>query len=230
MFNNIYKRENDMDNTVCPIKKAISSKKKRAQYIMEELWKVYPHTKCGLDFESDPFRLLVMARLSAQCTDKRVNEVSKELFRKYPDAVSMAEAPLEDIESLVKSCGVYRVKAKNIKEMSKILVEKYNSEVPSDMEALLSLPGVGRKIANLIRGDVFGIGGIVADTHCIRLCTRWGLSPKADPVTVEREAVKLIPEDKQSDFCHRAVDFGREYCSARNPRCGECPLKGELEK
>ena len=218
-----------MDNTVCPIKKAITSKKKRADYITEKLWQIYPQTKCGLDFEKDPFRLLVMARLSAQCTDKRVNEVSKELFRCYPDAKSMAQAPLEDIERLVKSCGVYRVKAKNIKDMSRILVEKYDSAVPSGMEELLELPGVGRKIANLMRGDVFGIGGIVADTHCIRLSTRWGLSSKADPVTVEKELLKLIPAEKQSDFCHRAVDFGREFCSARGPRCNECPLKGDLE-
>ncbi|MBE6688486.1 MAG: endonuclease III [Ruminococcaceae bacterium] len=213
-----------MDEVKCPLKKLITSKKARAAYINERLEKLYPDVKCGLYFEGDPFRLLVMARLSAQCTDKRVNMVSKELFKAYPDAKSMSEAPIEKIEELVRTCGVYRMKAKNIKDMSRILCEKYGGQVPSDMDELLALPGVGRKIANLIRGDVFGLPGIVADTHCIRLSVRWGLCDKADPVAVERELVKLIEPDKQSNFCHCAVEFGRDVCSARSPKCDSCPL------
>ena len=213
-----------MDQVKCPLKKLITSKTKRAQYISEKLQELYPDVKCGLDFEGDPFRLLVMARLSAQCTDKRVNIVSKELFKAYPDAFSMANAPLENIEKLVKSCGVYRVKAKNIKDMSVILCEKYQGRVPSEMDELLALPGVGRKIANLIRGDVFGLPGIVADTHCIRLSVRWGLCDKSDPNAVEKALTKLIPPEKQSDFCHCAVEFGRDCCSARSPKCEDCPL------
>ncbi len=213
-----------MDEVKCPLKKLITSKTKRAHYISEALEKLYPDVKCGLDFEGDPFRLLVMARLSAQCTDKRVNIVSKKLFKAYPDAFSMANAPLENIEKLVKSCGVYRVKAKNIKDMSIILCEKYQGRVPSEMDELLALPGVGRKIANLIRGDVFGLPGIVADTHCIRLSVRWGLCDKADPNAAEKALTKLIPPEKQSDFCHCAVEFGRDCCSARSPKCEDCPL------
>lgn len=213
-----------MDQVKCPLKKLITAKTKRALYISEKLEKLYPDVKCGLAFEGDPFRLLVMARLSAQCTDKRVNMVSKELFDAYPDAESMAEAPLEKIEALVRTCGVYRMKARNIKDMSRILCEKYNGKVPNGMDELLALPGVGRKIANLIRGDVFGLPGIVADTHCIRLSTRWGLCDKADPTAVEKSLVKLIPPEKQSDFCHCAVEFGREFCSARSPKCSTCPL------
>lgn len=213
-----------MDEVKCPLKKLINSKTKRALYITEKLESLYPDVMCGLEFEGDPFRLLVMARLSAQCTDKRVNMVSKELFNAYPDAQSMAQAPLENIEALVRTCGVYRMKAKNIKDMSRILCEKYDGQVPSDMDELLALPGVGRKIANLIRGDVFGLAGIVADTHCIRLSTRWGLCDKADQTAVEKALVRLIPPEKQSDFCHRAVEFGRDCCSARSPKCDNCPL------
>lgn len=213
-----------MDQVKCPLKKQVASKTKRALYIAKKLESLYPDVKCGLDFEGDPFHLLVMARLSAQCTDKRVNAVSKELFAAYPDAQSMADAPLEKIEEMVKSCGVYRVKAKNIKDMSRILCEKYKGQVPSDMYELLALPGVGRKIANLIRGDVFGLPGIVADTHCIRLSVRWSLCDKADPMAVEKALVQLIPPEKQSNFCHCAVEFGRDFCSARSPKCDECPL------
>ena len=216
--------ENVMDEVKCPVKKLVTAKGKRALYIMNKLKALYPDVKCGLDFESDPFRLLVMARLSAQCTDKRVNAVSKELFKECPDAYTMAACPIEKIEELVKSCGVYRVKARNIKDMSQILCDKYNGNVPSDMDELLALPGVGRKIANLMRGDVFGLPGIVADTHCIRLSVRWGLCDKAEPNAVEKALVKLIPPEEQSNFCHCAVEFGRDCCSARSPKCDTCPL------
>lgn len=214
----------NMDDIKCPIEKMIPKKSERAEYINEKMKQLYPDVRCGLEFENDPFRLAVMARLSAQCTDKRVNIVAKELFKAYPDAESMARAPLENIEEMVRTCGVYRMKAKNIKDMSQILCDKYGGEVPSDMDALLALPGVGRKIANLIRGDVFGLPGIVADTHCIRLTYRWGLCEKAEPNVTEKELLKLIPSRDQSDFCHRAVEFGRDCCLARNPKCDGCPI------
>lgn len=216
-----------MDDVKCPIKKLIKSKAARAEYISRKLESLYPNVKCGLEFGGDPFKLLVMARLSAQCTDKRVNIVAQELFLAYPDAASMAAAPLESIEALVKTCGVYHMKAKNIKDMSQILCEKYDGNVPSDMDELLALPGVGRKIANLVRGDVFGLPGIIADTHCIRLSHRWGLCEKSDPLATENALVKLIPPEKQSDFCHCAVEFGRDCCSARNPKCDNCPITND---
>lgn len=195
-----------------------------AAYAMGELKLLYPEAPCALEFEGDPFRLLVMARLSAQCTDKRVNQVSKALFSFYPDAFAMAEAPLAHLEELVKSCGVYKVKAKNLSDMAKILVQKTDGRVPPDRDFLLSLPGVGPKIANLILGDVFSIPGIVADTHCIRLANRLGFVQTDDPVKVEKTLSRLIPPEEQSDFCHRAVMFGREFCSSQNPKCDACPL------
>ncbi|MBR5553087.1 MAG: endonuclease III [Clostridia bacterium] len=201
------------------------SKKKKTQIITETLYKLYPEAECSLEFDNDPFRLLVMARLSAQCTDARVNIVSKELFRVFPDVHAMACASYEEIEEIIKPCGLFRTKAKSIKDMSVMLIEKFGGEIPSGMDELLSLPGVGRKIANLIRGDHFGLGGIVADTHCIRLSNRFGLAESDNPAVVERELSKLVPNDVQSGYCHRMVYFGRDVCKAQNPRCSECPLK-----
>ena len=156
--------------------------------IDERLAEIYPDAECALEYGGDPWRLLVMARLSAQCTDARVNEVSLELFREFPDAVSMAECDILRIEELIKSCGLYRGKAKSIKESSEILVRSFGGNVPDTMEELLSLPGVGRKIANLILGDVFKKGGIVADTHCMRICGRLGFYPEGgkDPLKSEK--------------------------------------------
>ncbi len=202
----------------------------RARYAVEQLELLYPDAPCALEFQGDPFRLLVMARLSAQCTDKRVNQVSQKLFMHYPDAFSMANAPLSHLEQLVKSCGVYKVKAANIKEASRILCEKTEGNIPPDRYFLLSLPGVGPKIANLILGDVFDIPGIVADTHCIRLANRLALCRSDSPLTVERELSLLIPPEKQSLFCHRAVMFGREFCSSQNPKCHSCPLAKNRER
>lgn len=201
------------------------SKKKKTQIITETLYKLYPEAECSLEFDNDPFRLLVMARLSAQCTDARVNIVSKELFKIFPDVHAMACASYEEIEEIIKPCGLFRTKAKSIKDMSVMLIEKFGGEIPSGMDELLSLPGVGRKIANLIRGDHFGLGGIVADTHCIRLSNRFGLAESDNPAVVERELSKLVPNDVQSGYCHRMVYFGRDVCKAQNPRCSECPLK-----
>lgn len=201
-------------------------KKARAAYIVAELEKIYPDAACALESGGDPWRLLVMGRLSAQCTDARVNTVCRELFAHFPDAAAMAAAPLEEIEKLGYSCGVYKVKAKNIRDFSAIITEKYGGRVPDSMEELLTLPGVGRKIANLILGDVYGKPAIVADTHCIRISNRLGLCDSKVPEKVERTLSALVAPEKQSDFCHRLVQFGRDTCDARKPKCEACPFSG----
>ncbi len=201
-------------------------KKARAAYIVAELEKIYPDAACALESGGDPWRLLVMGRLSAQCTDARVNTVCRELFAHFPDAAAMAAAPLEEIEKLVYSCGVYKVKAKNIRDFSAIITEKYGGMVPDSMEELLTLPGVGRKIANLILGDVYGKPAIVADTHCIRISNRLGLCDSKVPEKVERTLSALVAPENQSDFCHRLVQFGRDTCDARKPKCEACPFSG----
>lgn len=197
----------------------------KAKRFCEILKTLYPEAICSLEAHGDPWRLLVMARLSAQCTDERVNIVCRELFRAYPTCGDMAKAPIEDVENIIRPCGLYRGKAKSICEISKILSEKYEEKVPDTMEELLSLPGVGRKIANLVLGDVYGKGGIVADTHCIRICGRLGFYPQGDknPLKTERVMEKLVPRGEQSDFCHRIVHFGRDVCDARKPNCAACP-------
>ncbi len=186
----------------------------------------YPQAECSLAYEGDPWRLLVMARLSAQCTDERVNIVCRELFEVFPDAPSMAAGDLAEIENIVRPCGLYRMKASSIKEASEIIVRDHAGRIPQDMDALLALPGVGRKIANLVLGDVYGMGGIVADTHFMRICSRLGFTPAGtkDPLLTERVMEALIPRDRQSALCHRAVLFGREVCDARTPHCDQCEL------
>ena len=200
-------------------------KKARAAYVVAELEKIYPDAVCALESGGDPWGLLVMGRLSAQCTDARVNVVCRELFAHFPDAAAMAAAPLGEIEKLVYSCGVYKVKAKNIRDFSAIITEKYGGRVPDSMEELLTLPGVGRKIANLILGDVYGKPAIVADTHCIRISNRLGLCDSKVPEKVERTLSALVASEKQSDFCHRLVQFGRDTCDARKPKCEACPFR-----
>lgn len=197
--------------------------------ISSVLSSIYPEAVCSLDYHGDPWKLLVQARLSAQCTDERVNIVSVPLFERYPDAESMADADLEELESIVRPCGLFRTKAASCREMSRIICTTYGGKVPDDMESLLSLPGVGRKIANLVLGDVFGKPGIVADTHCIRINGRLGFYPEdlKDPLKVEKTLDKIVPKKEQALYCHRMVLFGREYCMARNPRCSECPLSQE---
>ncbi len=185
---------------------------------------LYPAAECSLYYEGDAFRLLVMAVLSAQCTDKRVNEVSAELFRRYPTPRLLAAAPAGELEEIIRSVGLFNSKAKNLRAAAKRLDEVYGGEVPSAMEDLLSLAGVGRKVANLLRGDLFGLGGIVADTHCIRITNRLGLCESERPELVERTLSPIVPLDKQSDFCHRLVLFGRDVCTARSPKCKECRL------
>lgn len=192
----------------------------------EILRDLYPDAVCSLDSNGDPWRLLIMARLSAQCTDARVNEVSRELFYRFPTPEALAAGELDEIERIIKPCGLYCVKAKNIRDESAMLVERFGGVMPNTMEELLLFPGVGRKIANLILGDVYGIPGIVADTHCIRVCGRLGLYDETlrDPVRVERILSEIIKPEEQSAFCHRIVLFGRDFCRARSPRCDECPL------
>ena len=194
--------------------------------IVERLKEVYPDATCALEWGGIPWRLLVMARLSAQCTDARVNIVCRELFRVYPTLDSLADAPLEDIENIVRPCGLFRTKADSIKRACIMLRDDFGGVVPDNMDDLLSLPGVGRKIANLIIGDVYSKPALVADTHCIRICGRFGMysTEMKDPTKVEMIMKELIEPAEQSDFCHRIVQFGRDTCSARSPRCTECPL------
>ena len=203
------------------------TEKQKVIEIYKQLKMLYPQSECTLYHDGDPWKLLVMARLSAQCTDERVNIVSKKLFCEIPDAVSMARAPQEQVEKLIKSCGLYHTKARSLIEMSKQLIENFDGKVPDDFDSLMSLSGVGSKIANLILGDVFGKGGIVADTHCIRITNRLGLVKSTNQRIVERTLDPLVPKNLQSDFCHMIVDFGRNVCSARNPKCCECPMKCE---
>ena len=194
---------------------------------VEILRQRYPDAECSLESGGDPWRLLVMARLSAQCTDDRVNIVCRDLFREIPDARAMADAPLAQIEELIRPCGLFRTKAKSLKESAAMLLTTYEGRVPDTMEELLALPGVGRKIANLLLGDIYKKGGIVADTHCIRICGRLGFYDEElkDPLRVERILTPVIPISEQSDFCHRIVHFGREICTARSPKCEDCPMR-----
>ena len=203
-----------------------NEKKKRLAKIVGLLKEVYPNAECALKYGGDPWRLLVMGRLSAQCTDARVNIVSEELFSRFPDARSMAEADIEEIERIIKPCGLFRMKADNIKSASRLLVERYKGVLPDTMEELLSFDGVGRKIANLLLGDIFGKPAIVCDTHCIRICGRLGMYPEKEknPEKIERILRELIDEREGSDFCHRIVLFGRDTCTARSPMCEGCPL------
>ena len=204
-------------------------KKQLALRTDEVLAELYPTAECALEWGGEPWKLLIMARLSAQCTDKKVNDVSKKLFALYPTPEAVASAAVEDIEEIIRPCGLYRMKAKNICECMRILTEKYGGELVSDMDTLLSFPGVGRKIANLLRGDIFGIGGIVCDTHFIRITGRLGFHPESmsDPYRIEKLFDPLLPKERQTDFCHRIVWFGRDVCKASSPRCGDCPLRDE---
>ena len=206
----------------------MTQKQKRALAydVTQALKTVYPVATCALEAGGDPFKLLVMGRLSAQCTDARVNIVCRELFARYPTALALAEADLAEVERIVRPCGLYHTKAQNIIDAARMLITDFGGALPCEMEALLRFPGVGRKIANLLRGDIFGLPAIVADTHCIRICGRLGFYPTTlkDPVKVEKIMAALVPPDEQSDFCHRIVQFGRDVCTARSPRCDACPL------
>lgn len=207
------------------------TKKQRALDIIELLKEEYPDAGCTLEY-GDAWKLLVSVRLAAQCTDARVNVVVEGLFAKYPSVQDLADAPVEDIEAIVKPCGLGKSKARDISACMKMLRDQYDCKVPEDFDALLALPGVGRKSANLIMGDVFGKPAIVTDTHCIRLVNRMGLVDGIkEPKKVEMALWKLIPPDEGSDFCHRLVYHGRAVCTARTtPDCGNCCLKDVCKK
>lgn len=199
--------------------------KEKAAAIIEILRRRYPQALCALQYEKD-YELLIAVRLSAQCTDARVNVVAPVLFEAYPTLESLANANVEDIEQYVRPCGFYKHKARDIVQASRMLLQSYGGKVPGTMDELLKLPGVGRKTANLLLGDLYGTpGSVVCDTHCIRICARLGLSTGKEPEKVEQQLRKILPPEESSDFCHRIVLFGREICTARNPKCGECPLK-----
>lgn len=202
------------------------TKKELALEVIERLKKEYPDAACTLDY-SDAWKLLVSVRLAAQCTDARVNVIVKDLYAKFPDVDALAKAPVEEIEEIVRPCGLGKSKARDISACMKMLKEEYHGEVPDDFDALLKLPGVGRKSANLIMGDVFGKPAIVTDTHCIRLVNRMGLVDQIrEPKKVEMALWKIIPPEEGSDFCHRLVMHGREVCTARTkPYCSRCCLK-----
>ena len=190
-------------------------KKELALQVIERLKKEYPDTGCSLDYD-DAWKLLVSVRLAAQCTDARVNVVVQDLYREFPDVDALADADVEEIERVVKPCGLGHSKARDISACMKMLKEKYQGKVPEDFDALLELPGVGRKSANLVMGDVFGQPAIVTDTHCIRLANRIGLVDGIrEPKKVEMALWKLIPPEESNDFCHRLVDHGRAVCTAR---------------
>lgn len=194
------------------------------------LKRLYPNAECALEWGGkDPWRLLVMGRLSAQCTDARVNLTAPELFAAYPTAEAMAAAELSHLEELVRPCGLYRRKALDLKLASERLVSVYGGVLPQEMDELLRFPGVGRKIANLLRGDIWHYPAVVTDTHCIRICGRLGFYPEslADPTRVERILSELIAPMESADFCHRIVWFGRERCRAQRPLCEGCPLAAE---
>ena len=206
-------------------------KKELALEIIKRLKEEYPASECTLDY-NEAWKLLVSVRLAAQCTDARVNVVVQDLYSKFPTVEALAEAPVEEIEAIVNPCGLGKSKARDISACMKILHEKYNDEVPDDFDSLLALPGVGRKSANLIMGDVFGKPAIVTDTHCIRLTNRMGLVDNIkEPKKVEMALWKIIPPEEGSDFCHRLVDHGREICTARTkPYCDRCCLNDICKK
>lgn len=206
-------------------------KKERAAIIIERLKNEYPCTQCTLDYD-EAWKLLVSVRLAAQCTDARVNVVVQKLYDKFPSVESLAVANVDEIEEIVKPCGLGKSKAKDISLCMKMIHEKYNGKVPDNMEELLLLPGVGRKSANLIMGDVYGKPAIVTDTHCIRLVNRMGLvNDIKEPKKVEMELWKIVPPEESNDFCHRLVDHGRAVCTARTkPYCDKCCLNDVCKK
>ena len=198
--------------------------KNKVDSVIEILKKQYPDPKCALHYTKD-YELMIAVRLSAQCTDARVNMITPALFAAYPTLEAMAYAPIEHVEELVHSYGFYKHKTQDIVLACKMLIDKHGGKVPGTMEELLALPGVGRKTANLLLGDLFSVpGSVVCDTHCIRICGRLGFSQGKEPEKVEKQLRAILPPEESSDFCHRIVLFGRDICTARSPKCGECPL------
>ncbi|MDD3692360.1 MAG: endonuclease III [Oscillospiraceae bacterium] len=201
-----------------------NKKKQAAKKAIEALKKLYPNAKCSLSFKN-PLQLLIATRLSAQCTDERVNRITPALFNRYPTLEDFADADVAEIEQYIHSCGLYKTKARDIVAAARMLRDKYDGKIPDTIEQLLKLPGVGRKTANLIIGDVYGKPAVVTDTHCIRISNRLGLCNTTNPVKVESELKKILPAHESNDFCHRLVLFGRDICRARSPRCTDCPIE-----
>ena len=199
------------------------TKKELATLSAEALKKLFPDAKCSL-IAQKPYELLMATRLSAQCTDARVNMVTPDLFKRFPTLEAFRDADIADIEDAIKSCGLYKTKARDLKNMAVELLERFGGVVPDTIEELITLPGVGRKTANLIVGDVYGKPSIVVDTHCIRITTRIGLHKETDPKKIEFALKKILPPEESGDFCHRIVLHGRDLCTARSPKCSECPL------
>lgn len=199
-------------------------REEKVRAIVEALKEAYPDPQCALHYKKD-YELMIAVRLSAQCTDKRVNEITPALFAAYPTLEAMAQADIADVEELVRSCGFYKHKAKDIVLACQMLLTEYGGKVPDTMEALLKLPGVGRKTANLLLGDLYKAPGVVVcDTHCIRICGLLGLSHGKEPEKVERQLRQILPPEESSDFCHRIVLHGRAVCIARRPQCQNCTL------
>jgi endonuclease-3 len=205
------------------MRESLPEKKVRAKVIYRQLSENYPNVRCELDYKN-AFQLLVATVLSAQCTDKRVNQTTPALFKKYPNPQKMAKADLRDIQKLVKSTGFFRAKAKNIKSLSNIIVDQFDGNVPSNLEDLITLPGVGRKTANVVLGHAFGIPGITVDTHFGRLSRRFGWSKQNNPVKVEFEVGELIPQKEWTNLSQRMIWHGRRVCHSRKPACGACAL------
>jgi endonuclease-3 len=200
------------------------NKKEKTKYISAALERLYPETICALTYDA-PHELAIAARLSAQCTDKRVNLVTPALFARFGSVGGFAEADVAEVECLIRSCGLYKTKARDIVEMCKMLRTDYNNAIPDSMDELLKLPGIGRKTANLLIGTLYGKPAVVTDTHVIRLSNRLGLAASQDPVKVENALRKLLPPEESLNFCHRLVFFGREVCKAKKPECGGCVLR-----
>ena len=198
--------------------------KQKVDSIISILKDRYPQALCALQYDKD-YELMIAVRLSAQCTDARVNQITPALFAAYPTLEAMAQADIAQVEHYIHSCGFFRQKAKDIVLACQMLLSDYGGKVPDTMEALLRLPGVGRKTANLLLGDIYNEpGSVVCDTHCIRICGRLGLSVGKEPEKVETQLRAILPPEESSDFCHRIVLFGRDICTARNPKCAQCPL------
>lgn len=200
------------------------TKKQRALLAVEALKKEYPDAICSLTY-TDPLQLLIATRLSAQCTDARVNLVTPVLFQRFPTLDAFCRASVEEIEPIVHSCGLYKTKARDILGMCRMIQSDFGGKVPDTIENLIKLPGVGRKTANLVVGDIYGRPAVVTDTHCIRICGRLGLSEGKDPLKVERQLRKILPPEESNNFCHRLVLHGRAVCTARSPRCGKCCMR-----
>ena len=199
------------------------TKKERVVNAVACLEKLYPNAICSLDY-SDAFQLLIATRLSAQCTDARVNMVTPALFNRFPDAITMASAKVEEVEELIKTCGLYKTKARDLVGIAQMIVNDFGGVVPDTIEQLTKLPGVGRKTANLVCGDIYGKAAVVTDTHFIRLCNRLVFVDTTNPLKVENAMRKLLPPEKSNDFCHRSVLFGRDICTARKAYCSRCPM------